>query len=127
MEGYEPPETTGGEEGWAGEGDGVCEAAGVCDGCCNPLPALEVAPELELEELADEVDDPLAEPAVELVCPWKDFAAASEIAPVTTTAPAIIHRLARDIRASPASRALVALGFTIPMIGPTRKKLLNRR
>jgi hypothetical protein len=55
---------------------------------------------------------------VDVVCPWKDFAAANEIAPLTTTAPAIIHRLTREIRASPASRAVVALGLTIPMIGP---------
>jgi hypothetical protein len=78
--------------------------------------------ELELDDPVDCVEDPLAE----VVWPWKDFAAASEMTPVRATAPAITHRLMREIRANPASRVLVALGGMYPMIGPTRKKMLSR-
>lgn len=47
----------------------------------------------------------LAFAALEL-WPWKAWAAASEIAPVAATEPAISHRLILEISASPASRAL---------------------
>jgi hypothetical protein len=57
--------------------------------------------------------------------PWKDFAAAAEMATASTTAPVIIHRLIRRIRAKPASRALTAFLFTLSMIGEGRKKRLS--
>lgn len=87
---------------------------------------LVLEPELEdpVEDPVDDCEDP-ADPLDE-VWPWKDFAAATEMTPVRATAPAITHRLIRWIRANPASRVLVALGGMRPMIGPTRKKMLNR-
>jgi hypothetical protein len=78
----------------------------------DPEPA-ELDPVPELAAL----DDWLAAPPADSVCPWKDLAAASEIAPVATTAPAIIHRLTREISASPASLTVGAPGFTTTMIG----------
>jgi hypothetical protein len=51
------------------------------------------------------------------------LAAATETTPVSATAPAIVHRLTREIRASPASRALVALGFTINDDRPGSKEI----
>lgn len=64
-------------------------------------------------------DDPLdcEDAPVDVEWPWNDLAAATEITPVTATAPAISQRLTREIKARPASRVLVALGFTHPMIG----------
>jgi hypothetical protein len=46
--------------------------------------------------------------------------------PVTTTAPATIHRLIRPISANPASLALTELLLTMPMIGRRAKKRLSR-
>ena len=115
---YEPPETIGDAEDCPEGADGDCE------GCWSPLPEFEVL-EPELDEFTD--DSWPAAPPVEAVWPWNDLAAASEIAPVSTTAPATTHRLTCEILASPASRTLVALGLTIMMIGGVRKKLLNRR
>jgi hypothetical protein len=57
--------------------------------------------------------------------PWKDRAARSEIAPVRMTAALTIHRLRREISSRPAFRVLTALGGTLTMIGPARKKTLN--
>ena len=91
------------------------------------MPELEPLFELEPAELDEALDWLVDGPVAAVVCPWDDLAAASEIAPLATTAPAIIHQLTREIMASPASRALVALGLTITMIGPGRKKLLSRR
>jgi hypothetical protein len=45
----------------------------------------------------------------EAVCPWNERAATSETAPAKATAPAIIQRLMRVMRASPASRDLVSI------------------
>ncbi len=91
---------------------------GGCPGAPRPLPELPPF-ELLLELVLDaELDCAEATPVV-LAWPWKERAAATEITPVSATAPAISHRLTREIRASPASRAPVALGFTYPMIGPT--------
>ena len=61
-EGYEPPETTG------GEADGPGEDEGVCDGCCSPLPELALLFELDMAEL-EEDGDLLAELAADAGCP----------------------------------------------------------
>jgi len=54
--------------------------------------------------LLAEFADWLTELVLDAVWPWKDLAAATETAPVVATAPAIIQRLIREIRASPLSR-----------------------
>ena len=97
---------------------------GTCAGCPRPLPEFELL--LELELAPEDCDDWAEDPPFEAAWPWKDLAAAIEMTPVRPTAPAISHRLIREIRASPASRVLVARGLTYPMIGRTRKKMLNR-
>lgn len=83
-----------------------------------PEPEGVPAPELVLELDPLELAGWLAAPAL-VVCPWKDLAAAIEIAPVAATAAATIHRFTREISCSPASLTFVALGLTIPMIGPS--------
>lgn len=77
---------------------------------------------LELLPVLDEATDRLA---AEL-CPWDEFAAASEITPVAATAAAIAQRLIREIRASPASRTFALPLTTVPMVGPRRKKRLSQ-
>lgn len=75
-------------------------------------------------------DEPPLDDDVELVLvvlwPWKDFAAAAEMATARTTAPVMIHRLIRPIRAKPASRALTAFLCTLSMMGQRGKKRLSR-
>jgi hypothetical protein len=94
----EPPETTG--------GDGAGDGAGACAGCCRPPFEFDPSSGLLDAELPLEACAVEAAPAVP--CPWKDLAAASEIAPESATVPAITHRLIRRIRAKPASLALTA-------------------
>jgi hypothetical protein len=63
---------------------------------------------------------------VAALCPWNDRAAATETAPVTTTAPATNQRLIRRIRSNPASRALTAFLLMPAMLAVGRKKTLSR-
>ncbi len=101
---------------------GTCAGAagaGTEEGCWRPLPALEPEP-LDPDDCVA-VD---AEPVV--LWPWNDFAAATETAPVTTTAPATIQRLTRPIRSRPASRALTAFLLTPEIFGAGCKKTLNQ-
>lgn len=89
-------------------------------------PSALAVPTLELVEVVlDAWVDRVPELCV-AVCPGNERAAATESPPPNTTAPAIIQRLIRVIRASPASRALVLRWLTVPIIGPTRKKTLSR-
>ena len=57
--------------------------------------------------------------------PWNERAAASEIAPDSTIAPAMNHRLMRDTSASAASRVWIASRLMVPMIRSRRKKALS--
>lgn len=86
-------------------------------GCWSAL--VELEPEADLAAFDDRADW-LVELALEALWPWKDRAAATEIAPVSMTAAAITHRLIREISVSPASRALVVFCSTVSMIGPRR-------
>jgi hypothetical protein len=97
----DPPDTTG-ALGMAGAG------AGACDGCWM-LPAEFEGLVLPADELDPEVPDEELDEAALLrtVRPWKEFEATSETSPVRATAPAIIHRLIRDTRARPRSRASI--------------------
>jgi hypothetical protein len=101
----DPPETTG-----AGTEE-LAAAAGDWAGAERPLD-----PELVLEGPLLEDGDWLDVAAAELVelWPWKDLAAATEMTPVSATAPAISQRLTREISASPALRALTDRGFMVP-------------
>jgi hypothetical protein len=97
----DPPETTG-----AGA-TGADAEEGAWEGCESP-------PSLELEPPPLELELPLEGGWLtaldeEVVCPWKDRAATTEIIPERATAPAIIQRLIRPIRARPASRVVAAL------------------
>ncbi len=104
--------------------------------------------ELPVEPVLEELAPPPPEPdcgafafaLAFVVWPWNDFAATSETAPDSTTAPAIIQRLMREASLSPASRAVTAgaaglerpvecrfEGSTDRMIGGTGKKTLNGR
>lgn len=97
----DPPETTGaGAEGTDAEDGG-------CEGSDSPPPLELEPPALELEPLL--VEGRLTALDEDVVCPWKERAAISEIIPERATAPAIIHRLIRPIRARPASRVVAAL------------------
>jgi hypothetical protein len=111
----EPPATTGA----AGAGAG----AGACGGCCRPPLALDPSSGLLDSELA--VDGRPAEAAPAVLWPWKDFAAASEIAPESTTAHAISHRLIRLISSKPAFLALTAVLRTSTMIARWCKRTLR--
>jgi hypothetical protein len=77
-----------------------------------------------------ELDDPddwvAAELELVVVWPWNERAAATETAPVTTTAPATNQRLIRPIRSRPAFRALTAFLLTPEMVVASCKKTLNR-
>ncbi len=58
--------------------------------------------------------------------PWNDRAAASEIPPETTSAPATNHRLIRPSSAKPAFLEVTALLFMASSFGAGCKKTLNR-
>jgi hypothetical protein len=95
---------------------------GTCEGDDSPL-ELDPTP-LELGDCGDRLPEMLDE----AVCPWNERAARSETAPAKATAPAIIQRLIRLIRASPASRELVSIAaIPLPIIGRTEKKPINEQ
>jgi hypothetical protein len=107
--------------GWEEEGAGAGEGAWA--GCCGVASELEPVPLL----VGAGAGAGVVAVAWLALWPWNDFAAATETAPVSATAPAIIHRLIRPIRAKPASRALTALLRTSAIMPATCKKTLSQR
>ncbi len=102
---------------------GAGAGAGAWAGCCGASPELEP---VEFELLFVGAGEDVLAVRWLWLCPWKDLAAATETAPVSATAPAIIHRLIRAIRAKPASLALAAFFCTTPMMPATCKKTLSQ-
>jgi hypothetical protein len=99
----------------AGAGDSL--------GCWIPAPEPEELLGADDEGADAELCDSAALGSVR---PWKDWAATNEISPASATAPAIIHRLMRPIRARPASRARMGgVGFTTVMVGHRWKNRLK--
>ena len=97
---------------------GVGAGAGAEDGPCRPLPESFV---LVCAGVVAAGGACVVPPAVCVVWPWKLAAAAADTSPDRATAPAIIQRLIRDIRVSPALRALTALGAMMsPMVETLR-------
>lgn len=80
---------------------------------------------LELPELVEELPADGVAAEAEL-WPWNERAAATDTAPVRTTAPATNQRLMRAIRSRPASLALTAFLLTSAIFGAGRKKTLNQ-
>jgi hypothetical protein len=85
------------------------------------------APEPEALDEDDGEGEELCDSAARAsVRPWKDWAATNETSAVRATAPAIIHRLMRVIRAKPASRARMGgVDFTTVMVIRQRKNRLK--
>ena len=101
----DPPETTGACDEEA-DAEGAGEDEGACAGEDSPF-------ELLLDDEDGWFDDGDVAAAFVLPWPWNDLAAASEIPPVSATAPAISQRLTREISAKPALRALTDRGLIV--------------